>query len=91
MPSQADREFVGEILDLSRHAQRINAEALYKELGVILGEEGDHCPCMDCWNCGECVACGDCPCDENEMEIHASYDCERHPIERNADGQVQEG
>ena len=74
----ADAEFVGDLLDLSRKAHAINAAILLKELGVVLGEEGDHCPCMDCWKCGNCVACGDCPCEE--PEIYASFDCERHPV-----------
>ena len=76
-----DGEFVGELLDLSRSAHQINAAVLLRELGVTLGEEGDHCACMDCRNCGECVPCGDCPCPEADMNIQASFDCERHPVE----------
>jgi hypothetical protein len=47
-----------------------------RKIGIILGQEGDHCACMDCWTCGECVACGDCEC--NTPDVRVSLACERH-------------
>ena len=78
MVSREDAEFVGDLLDGSRQAEAINARVLLKVLGVVLGEEGDHCGCMDCGICGNCVACGDCPCEE--PDIWADGSCDRHPI-----------